>query len=128
MDLDKEQFYHVPVDGHVYYMDTSSTHIAVNWGPNIRTHLNIRILLPHFDSNKRGIHLTVDDSKIEWKQESYIELMGFINKSVKTGIVTGFEGTDSKNLYLNTECPELFDSLIDKIRRRNVEIICNRLS
>ena len=122
VDVDNEKFYHLPIDGSVWFMDTSYTHIAVNWGPNIRTHLNVRVLLPHYDSNKHGLKLYISSEKTEWKQDSYIELMGFINKCVKSGIVTGFDSTDNRTLYLNTECPELFNDVFNRIRDRGVEI------
>lgn len=127
MDLDSNKFHHIPVDGHFYHMDTSLTHIAVNWGPTVRTHLNIRVLLPHYDMSKPGIKISVNDSKTEWKQDTYIELMGFVNKAIKSGIVTGFDSTNSTTLLLNCQEPRLFDYIISNIRNRNVEVTVENL-
>lgn len=122
VDLDSKKFYTVPVDGHVYHMDTSITHIAVNWGPTVRTHLNVRLLLPKFDETKPGLKIKVNQGKVEWKQDSYIEIMGFVNKSIKAGVVTGFDAPNETTLYLNCMEPRLFDDIIDRIRNKGVDV------
>jgi len=123
VDITNNRLHHIPADGRTWYMDTSQTHVAANWGGVPRIHLNIRVLLPHFESNKQGVHLKVVDGPIDWKQASYIELMGTINKLVKSKQVTGFESPNEKELFLNCD-HEVINPVIERIRQRGVELLC----
>jgi hypothetical protein len=123
IDLTTKTLHHVHADGKVIVMDTGRTHVASNWGGTPRIHLNVRVLLPHFNPGKQGIHLTVIDGPIDWKQASYIELMGTVNRLVKSGDITGFEAPNERELYLNCN-PRLIQSVIDRIRLRGVELFC----
>lgn len=123
IDFTTEQMHHIPADGRVWYMDTSRTHIAANWGPKVRIHLNVRVLLPHFDQTRPGIRITLLGNSVEWKQDSYIEIMGFINQQIKNGTVTGFEGVSDKELVLNCSTPDIFEPYLNRIRDRGVDLL-----
>lgn len=122
IDVSEQKFYHLPVDGTVWQMDTSPTHVAVNWGPTTRVHLNVRVLLPHYSVDRKGVKITVSSDMYNWKQNSYIEIMGFINKAVKSGVITGFDTPNSQTLYLNCEEPRILDPFFEKIRSSGVDI------
>lgn len=122
IDITDNSLIHIPADGQLWFMDTSKTHVAANLGPTTRVHLNIRVLLPHFDDNKPFIHFQVDNTSITWKQDSYIELMGFVNNGIKTGCITGFAAPDETNLFLNCKNPTIFDDIIYNIRVLGVKI------
>lgn len=127
VDINDSVLYHLPADGEVWYMDTSKTHVATNWGPTSRIHLNIRVLLPKFDPTKKGIHLKIENGDFSWKQDSYIELMGFINKQIKAKSITGFYSPSERELYLNCEQLEIFEPVIRNIRNRNVDIVTKEI-
>lgn len=114
--------YHVPADGTVHLMDTSRAHVAANWGGRPRIHLNIRVLLPHYTPSKPGLKFKVNSGDFDWKQISYIEIMGKINYYIKTGIVTGFKAVSEKELIINCDSPDLFQDMVDKILKQGVDI------
>ena len=120
VDISNNHLYHLPADGSLWYMDTSCTHVAANWGPRPRIHLNIRVLLPRINNDYPKLRVKVIDGDFDWKQDSYIEIMGFINQQVKAGNVTGFKGVSSRELLLNVEHPEIFDPIFSRIRSRGV--------
>lgn len=122
IDISEQKFYHLPVDGVAWHMDTSTTHVAVNWGPTPRIHLNVRVLLPHYSNDRKGVKISVSSAMYNWKQNSYIEIMGFINKAVKSGVITGFDTPNSQTLYLNCEEPKILEPFFDKIRDSGVDI------
>ena len=124
VDVDNGNLHYLPVDGQLWLMDTSRVHVAANWGGWDRIHLNVRVLLPAFDSTKPGMYFKVIDGLQDWKQASYIELMGNINQGIKHKIVTGFDAPNERELYINTTRPDLFKPIIDNIKARSVELLC----
>lgn len=122
IDLSNNKLHHVPVDGQVILMDTSCTHVATNWGATPRMHLNIRLLLPHYDHSKPGVHFKIVDGDFGWKQYSYIDIMGFVNRGIKTGMIYGFDAPNERELFLNCDHPIVFNDIIDNIRDRGVTI------
>ncbi len=124
VDIDNGNLHHLPVDGQLWLMDTSRIHVAANWGGWDRIHLNVRVLLPAFDKSMPGIHFKVIDGPQDWKQASYIELMGNINQGIKHNVITGFDAVNERELYINTSRPELFNPIINNIRDRGVKLLC----
>jgi len=119
MDLDNNKMYHLPADGSVWYMDTSVTHVAANFGGRTRIHLNIRVLLPKFKSP--GYKLTVTGGDYDWKQEAYFTLMTFFNKSIKERIITGFEKVNEREVLLNCD-PIVLNPYIKKLEDKGFSI------
>ncbi len=101
INLDNQQMHHFPVDGKLILMDTSVTHVAVNFGGRPRIHLNIRIKLPKFQLP--GYRIKVLGGDYDWKQELYIKMMGFLNQSIKQGTVQGIEKVNERELLLNCD-------------------------
>jgi hypothetical protein len=124
VDITNNHLYHLPANGNLWYMDTSRTHVAANWGPRPRIHLNIRVLLPRINDNHPKLRVKVVDGDFDWKQDSYIEIMGFINQQVKASNVTGFKGVSNRELLLNVLHPEIFDTIFARIRSRGVVLSC----
>jgi hypothetical protein len=127
IDITNNTMHHIPADGSLWYMDTSRTHVATNWGSTARIHLNIRMLLPHFDISKAGIHIKVVDGPFDWKQLSYIELMGEINRSVKSNIITGFDSSNERELFLNCDSNDFLNDVLDRIKSRGVDIRISKI-
>lgn len=122
IDLSNSELYHLPVDGHVVLMDTSRTHVAANYGATPRIHLNIRLLLPHYNPSRPGVHFKVVDGGFGWKQDSYIDIMGLINRGIKTGIIYGFEAPNDRELFVNCDSPVIFNDVVSNIRDRGVTL------
>lgn len=122
VDIDNNKLHHLPVDGQLWLMDTSRVHVAANWGGWDRIQLNVRVLLPHFNPTKSYMYFKVLDGLQDWKQASYIELMGKINQGIKHNIVTGFEAPSERELYINTTRPDLFEPIIRNIEDRGVQL------
>jgi hypothetical protein len=101
IDLDKGLTFHMPVDGQLWLMDTGVTHVAANFGGRDRIHLNIRVPLPSFTAP--GYSLRVEGGDYDWKQETYITLMKFFNRSIKEKQITGFEKVDEREVLLNCD-------------------------
>lgn len=122
VDVDDKKLYHLPADGSLWHMNTGKTHVAANWGGRSRIHLNIRVLLPKFDSNKSGMRIKVTEGDYDWKQLAYTPLMSLINKLIKSGYVGGFEAVSEREVLINTHTPTLFDPIFAEIRHRGVEL------
>lgn len=102
LDLDSNIMHHIPADGYLYEMDTSKTHIAANFGGDDRVHLNIRCLLPEFKSpGYRLVFAGVDNP--DWKQQLYIDIMGYINQAVKSGAIQGIAKVNDRELLVNCD-------------------------
>jgi len=122
IDIANNNLYHIEANGQLWHMDTSRLHTASNWGSTMRIHLNVRVLLPHYNNLAPGVYFHVNSDKTEWKGESYIELMGYINKQIKSGYITGFDAPDSRTLYLNTLIPQAFTDIVQRIRANSIDI------
>jgi hypothetical protein len=127
VDISGNHLHHIPADGSLWRMDTSKTHVAANWGPRSRVHLNIRCLLPKFKLDRSGIRIAVSGGDYDWKQETYIELMGFINQQIKNNYITGFSSTNERELFVNCDLPEMFLPMIDKIKSKNIAVEFTKL-
>lgn len=122
VDITDNKLYHLPADGQLWYMDTGKMHVAANWGPRTRIHLNIRVLLPHFNANRSGVHFKVVGGDFDWKQESYTEVMGLVNKGFKEGIVTGFSAPSETEMVINCTDPAAFIDAANKIKAKGIEL------
>jgi hypothetical protein len=120
LDFTNEKFYHIPADGGLWYMDAGVVHIAANFGPRDRIHLNIRIPLPEFKSP--GYSLKLSGGDYDWKQESYIEIMTFFNRAIKAGEITGFEKVNDKEVLLNCIDVEILEPFIKKLESKGFVI------
>jgi len=123
LDFTNEKFYHLPADGSLWYMDAGVVHIAANFGPRDRIHLNIRIPLPGFTSP--GYSLKLSGGDYDWKQESYIEIMTFFNRAIKSGNITGFEKVNDREVLLNCSDLEILNPFVKKLESKGftIEII-----
>lgn len=115
IDFDDSEMYHLPANGELWYMDTSKMHVAANFGPRDRIHLNIRKPLPQF--TKPGIKLSIQGGEYDWKQQSYVEIMTFFNKAIKSGDITGFQKVNEREVLLN--CTE---EILEPFKQRLIDI------
>lgn len=122
IDVENSQMYHLPVDGNLWYMDTGPVHVATNWGGRPRIHLNIRMLLPSFDITRPGFSLKIIKGDVDWKQESYIEIMGTINRLIKQNKITGFESVNEKELFINIDDCSIGEHFANKIKSKNIKV------
>jgi hypothetical protein len=100
-DLDKCTLHHLPVDGSIWYMDTSIMHSAINLGGgDERIHLNIRVRLPAISKPCYSIRFE-DAGKYDWKQMLYNTMMGYINVAIKNKQVTGIERISEREMHIN---------------------------
>jgi hypothetical protein len=123
VDISNNQLYHLPADGQLWYMDTSKIHVAANWGARSRIHLNVRILLPKYNESKPTICIKVIEGDYDWKQLAYTPLMQVINKNIKLGHITGYKGISEKEIWVNTDTPELFDNAFQEIETAGVQLV-----
>ena len=119
IDVDTNNMYHFPVDGNLILMDTSVTHVAVNFGGRPRIHLNIRKRLPKF--HYPGYRIKVSGGDYDWKQELYIKLMGFLNKAIKQGTVQGIEKINERELLLNCD-NSVLDFIKEDVKSKGFDI------
>ena len=122
IDLDNHEMFHLPADGRLWRMDTSVVHVAANFGGRDRIHLNTRVLVPGYKSNLMGLKITFEGGDFDWKQESYIEIMPFLNRAIKTDKIKGFEKLDEKSILVNPESPYLFDNIKNKLERKGFRV------
>lgn len=120
LDFTNEKFYHLPADGSLWYMDAGVVHIAANFGPRDRIHLNIRIPLPAFVSP--GYSLKLIGGDYDWKQESYIEIMTFFNRAIKLNQITGFEKVDEREVLLNCSDVEILTPFIKRLESKGFTV------
>lgn len=123
VDISNNQLYHLPADGQLWYMDTSKIHVAANWGARSRIHLNVRILLPKYNESNPTICIKVIEGDYDWKQLAYTPLMQIINKNIKLGHITGYKGISDKEIWVNTDTPELFDNAFQEIKTAGVQLV-----
>lgn len=112
IDFDDHKMYHLPANGELWYMDTSKMHVAANFGPRERIHLNIRKALPAF--NAPGIKLSINGGEYDWKQKSYVEIMTFFNREIKAGKITGFQKINEREVLLNCN-EEILTPFIERL-------------
>jgi hypothetical protein len=122
VDLSDNKMYHLKADGQLWYMNTGKVHVAANWGSRARVHLNIRVLLPKYSSSRAGLRIKVLDGEFDWKQMSYMPIMEVVNKEVKTGTITGFKGISEKEILVNTDNVNIFDSAFNNIKNAGVNL------
>jgi hypothetical protein len=128
VDITGNQLYHLPADGQLWHMDTSKIHVAANWGPRARIHLNVRVLLPKFDPTLPGLKIKVLTGDYDWKQHAYTPIMTLVNQHIKLKNITGFKSTNEKELFVNTNSPMIFDTAFNTIRLTGVNIEITRLN
>jgi len=117
-NLESNTLHHLPVDGHIWEMDTGIRHSAMNLGGTPRIHLNIRKKLPAFSSP--GYKLTAQVSGFTWKQDLYLDTMRYVNQKVKQGEITGFSKVDDKTILINCQ-PETLNFLINNAQLNGFE-------
>jgi hypothetical protein len=122
VDLEANKLHHLPVDGQLWHMDTSRVHVASNWGPRTRIHLNVRVLLPKYDATKPGLRIKVIDGDYDWKQLAYTPIMQIINHRVKKGYITGFKGISDKEILINTTTPHIFNEAFKQIANAGITL------
>lgn len=128
VDITDNHLYHLPADGQLWYMDTGKIHVAANWGPRTRIHLNIRVLLPKFNPLQQGLKIKVLDGDYDWKQNAYMPIMTAVNHYVKLKYITGFKSTDEKELFVNLTSPTIFNGAFDVIEKSGVKLEITRLN
>lgn len=99
VNLEDNTLHNLPVDGYIWDMDTSIMHSAINLGGRERIHLNVRAVLPKF--KRPGKRLTFLGGDFDWKQELYKDLMGYVNKNIKDGLITGFEKVNDREVLIS---------------------------
>lgn len=116
IDLDDEKMYHLPTDGKVMLMDTSRKHLAGNYGGTSRIHLNVRAKLPNYTGG--GYLVKIEGGDIDWKQQLYIDTMGYLNKANKAGLIRGIEKINERELLIDCSMRVLSD-LEELVEARN---------
>lgn len=111
-DLSNQKLYHIPADGYVWRMDTSQIHVASNFGGRDRIHLTVRVPLPAFQYP--GVLISMEGGDYDWKQELHISFMSYLNRAIKSGIVTGIEKISERELLLNAP-QEVIDTITTAI-------------
>jgi len=122
VNISDNQMYHLPADGQLWHMDTNFVHVAVNWGPRTRIHLNVRVLLPKYNDKQKGLRIKVVSGEYDWKQLAYTPIMGTVNKYIKNGYITGFKGISEKEILVNTDFPSIFDEAFIQIKNAGVTL------
>jgi hypothetical protein len=117
--------YHVPIDGHIWRMDTSQIHVATNFGGRDRIHLNIRVPLPAF--KYPGVLISMEGGDYDWKQELHISFMSYLNRAIKSGLVTGIEKVSERELLLNA-CQEVIDTITSAVRSKGFSVTVKSVS
>jgi Aspartyl/Asparaginyl beta-hydroxylase len=125
VDITDNKLFHLPADGQLWKMDTGKIHVAANWGTRARIHLNIRVLLPKYNLNRSSLRIKVIDGDYDWKQLVYTPVMQVINKNIKTGYVYGFKSINEKEVIINTDMPEIFDSVFSDIEHSGIQLSNN---
>lgn len=120
VDLDEKQLYHLPPDGRIWRMDTSRVHIAANFGSTERIHLNVRCLLPKYKGN--GIRINIESDQFNWKFESYIEIMPFINRECKLGRITGFDCVSDKEILINITDEDALTPIVNRLEEKGFTV------
>lgn len=123
IDVENLKMYHLPADGKIWMMDTSLIHVASNYGGRERIHLNIRILLPKFKDDHTGITLKIKGGNFDWKQESYIEIMPFINRQIKEKNILGFDRINDREIRLNIVNKLLLKSIVESLSKKGFDIV-----
>jgi hypothetical protein len=124
-DLTSQTMYHVPVDGHIWRMDTGQIHVATNFGGRDRVHLNIRVPLPAFQYP--GVLIAMEGGSYDWKQELHISFMSYLNRAIKTGLVTGIEKVSERELLLNAS-QEVIDTITAAVIAKGFSITVRPVS
>jgi hypothetical protein len=124
-DLTSQTMYHVPVDGHIWRMDTGQIHVATNFGGRDRVHLNIRVPLPAFQYP--GVLISMDGGEYDWKQELHISFMSYLNQTIKSGLVTGIEKVSERELLLNAS-QEVIDTITAAVIAKGFSITVRPVS
>lgn len=127
VDISNKSMYHLPADGQLWHMNTGHLHVAANWGPRSRIHLNVRVLLPRYESSRPGLSIKVIKGDYDWKQLAYTPIMQVVNQSIKNKSITGFLGVTDKEILVNTEAPEIFEDAFKKITESGVVLEINHV-
>ena len=124
-DLTSQTLYHVPVDGHIWQMDTGQIHVATNFGGRDRIHLNIRVLLPAF--KYPGVLISMNGGDYDWKQELHISFMSYLNRAIKSRLVTGIEKVSDRELLLNAS-QEVIDTITAAAKAKGFSVVVKPVS
>lgn len=98
VNVKDKTLHHLPADGWVWLMDTGIVHSAINLGSGERIHLNIRQRLPAYKGN--GWRMTFT-GQYDWKQKLYVGVLGYINRAIKLGHITGIEKVAENEMLVN---------------------------
>lgn len=121
-DLNKCTLHHLPIDGHIWYMDTSIMHSAINLGGgDERIHLNVRVRLPAITKPCYSIKFT-DNGSYDWKQMLYNTMMSYINIAIKNKEITGLERVSEKEMLVNCNS-DILKVLTDKVQHGGFKLV-----
>jgi hypothetical protein len=111
-NLEDGTLHNIEVDGYIHEMDTGIIHSALNLGGTIRTHLNVRKLLPKIQKPYYNLKFETNGDA-DWKQQLYLESMGFVNRMIKEGKITGFEKVNELEVLISvTDDHKALDHII----------------
>lgn len=120
IDLESKTMHQLQCDGYVYRMDTSITHTAINVSASERIYLNVRVRMPTCHDDP--YHLKLVGGDYDYKYKVYYYLMGYLNKSIKAGSVTGLEKINDREFYINCDVDTL-DNIQLLVKLAGLELV-----
>lgn len=121
VNLEDNTLHHLPVDGYIWDMDTSIRHSAVNLGGKERIHLNIRKLLPAVTGD--AYRITFDLGGFDWKQQLYLDTMGYVNRKIKDNTITGFERISDKEILVSVADKSVINYLSNTAKSNGIMVL-----
>lgn len=110
MNLETNEMFHIPADGHLYLMDTGPVHVATNFGSRDRIHLNVRVLLPDVDNNP--VRFIVHGGDFDWKHVIQVSISRWLNRAIKEGRVLGLRKIHDREILFNPLNDEVLKELV----------------
>ncbi|CAB4126066.1 Aspartyl/asparaginy/proline hydroxylase [uncultured Caudovirales phage] len=125
INLEDNTLHNLPIDGYIWNMDTSIMHSAINLGGTQRIHLNVRVRLPECVEPKT--QLTFEGGDVDWKQSLYMDVMGYINKKIKSGDITGFEKVNDRSVFINYADESIIDYIVSTVSKKGFTVQISRV-
>ncbi len=120
VNFESNTMHHVPADGRWYMMDTSIPHDGINFSFEPRIHLHVNVLLPV--ASGPGAYLDIDplEDPSKEKFQPWIGQMflGFLNKSLVNGNLTGWTQLGMRRYRYGFTDSTAFDQIVEHIRSR----------
>lgn len=123
VDINNKSLHHLPADGALWFMDTGVVHSAINLGSGERIHLNIRKRLPEYKGNGWRMKFTGNH---DWKQKLYIHVLGYINRAIKIGHITGIEKVEENEMLINVIDERLLGVIEQLSQSAGLDILISR--